>query len=170
MLTIETHGRVAGLNIDDGKGGKTWLFGRPASAPYRANWDIAQWYQKEADTGGFHGKDWVNAPYQSLQNVHNFPEVDDPRMPPGKQAANTYGYIFPNMSHGHLEHGNPIAAQSDMDYRLYQAGYGVLFGHHVNFHPQVRCGGCCYGADTCHHCLVDGTPVLSQESHQILNR
>jgi len=110
------------FNIDDGKGkgGKTWLFGLPASPPYRVNWDIAQWYQKEADKGGFHGKDWVNTPYQSLQNVHNFPEVDDPRMPPGKQAANTYGYIFPNMSHGHLEHGNPITAQSDMDYRLYQ--------------------------------------------------
>jgi hypothetical protein len=108
------------FNIDDGKGGKTWLFGLPASPPYRVNWDIAEWYQEQADKGGFHGKDWVNTPYQSLQNVHNFPEVDDPRMPPGWQAANTYGYIFPNMSHGHLEHGNPITAQSDMDYRLYQ--------------------------------------------------
>ncbi len=105
--------------IDDGKGGRQMLFGHPASPPYRVNWNIAEWYQKQADKGGFHGKDWVNTPYQSLQNVHNFPEADDPRMPPGKQCGDVYGYIFPHMSHRHLEHGNPVVAQPDMEYRLW---------------------------------------------------
>ena len=107
------------FNIDDGKGGKQWLFGLPASAPYRVNWDIAQWYQEQADQGGFHGGDWVNTPYQSQLNVMTFPEADDPRMSPGKQVGDVYGYIYPHMSHGHLEHGNASIAQPDLDYRLY---------------------------------------------------
>jgi len=105
--------------IQDGKGGRKWLFGLPGSCPYPPNWDQAIRYQTWSNEGRFHGKNWTNTPYQSQQNVHSFPEVDDPRMPPGKQAGNVYGYIFPHMSSGHLEHGNGSMAQVDIDYRLY---------------------------------------------------
>jgi hypothetical protein len=96
-----------------------WLFGLPGSAPYPVNWDKARWYEEMSEKNHFHGGEWVNTPYQSQLNVMTFPEVEDPRMPPGKQVSDVYGYIYPHMSAGHLEHGNPSMAQVDVDYRLW---------------------------------------------------
>jgi hypothetical protein len=107
------------LQVDDGKGGKTWLFGLPGSAPYPVNWDLSKWYREQSSEGKFHSPPWVDTPYQSQLNVMTFPEVDDPRMPAGKQASDVYGYIYPHMSAGHSEHGNPGIAQVDVDYRIW---------------------------------------------------
>lgn len=102
-----------------------WFFGLPGSCPYPLSWDISKWYQGESDKtfrgeGSFHGGDkWIYTPYQGQHSVMTFPEVDDPRMPPGKQVSDVYGYIYPHMSHGHLEHGNPNLAQVDVGYRLW---------------------------------------------------
>lgn len=107
------------LNMDDGKGGKTWLFGLPGSAPYPVNWDISRQYREHSTKHEFHSGNWIDTPYQSQLMVMTFPELDDPRMPAGKQAADVYGYIFPHISGGHREHGNGNMAQEDVDYRLW---------------------------------------------------
>jgi hypothetical protein len=94
-----------------------WLFGLPGSCPYPLNWDLN--IARKTGMKAFHGRDWIFTPYQSLLNVMTFPEVDDPRMPPGKQVGDVYGYLYPHMSQGHMEHGNPSIADVDIEYRLW---------------------------------------------------
>jgi hypothetical protein len=118
-------GQMYSIQDDADPAKASWLFGLPGSAPYPLNWDMSKWYQGESDKtargeGSFHGGSrWIYTPYQSQLNVMTFPEVDDPRMPPGKQVSDVYGYLYPHMSQGHLEHGNPSMAQVDVDYRLW---------------------------------------------------
>lgn len=104
-------------NVDPSK--KTWLFGLPGSAPYPLNWDISAWYRKACEEKTFHSDFCIYTPYQSELNIMTFPEVNDSRMPPGKQVGDVYGYIYPHMSQGHLEHGNGSMAEVDVDYRLW---------------------------------------------------
>ena len=105
-------------NVDTGK--TSWLFGLPGSAPYPPSWDISAWFREACDKRTFitHTR-CVSTPYQDQSSVMTFPEVDDPRMPPGKQVGDVYGYIYPHMSQGHLEGGNPNIAEVDRDYRLW---------------------------------------------------
>ncbi|MCU0982223.1 MAG: DUF6067 family protein, partial [Pirellulaceae bacterium] len=118
-------GQMYSIQDDADPAKAAWLFGLPGSAPYPLNWDMSKWYQGESDKtargeGSFHGGSrWIYTPYQSQLNVMTFPEVDDSRMPLGKQVSDVYGYLYPHMSQGHLEHGNPSMAQVDVDYRLW---------------------------------------------------
>jgi len=61
----------------------------------------------------------IFTPYQSQLNLMSFGQVDDPRMPPGKQASDVYGYLYPHITAGCLEHGNLNVARPDMEYRLW---------------------------------------------------
>jgi len=97
------------------------------SAPYPPNWDVSTWYRKDTDRAmsgeeGFHQKNqWVYTPYQGQNTVMTYPEVEDPRMPPGKQAADVYGYLYPHIALGLMEPGNAAGqmAAEDVDYRLW---------------------------------------------------
>jgi hypothetical protein len=104
-------------DADPGKG--SWLFGLPGSCLYPASWDIGKRYQEQADKGEFHGKGWVNTPYQSQMCVMTFPEVDDPRMPAGLQAANTIGYLYAHIAAGQLDGGSSNMAWEDVEYHLW---------------------------------------------------
>ncbi len=96
------------------------LVGGHGSTPYPINWErnISKRKQWEG-----HHIPIIFTPYQSQLNLMTFAEVDDPRMPPGKQASDVYGYIFPHIAAGCLEHGNLNIARPDLEYRLwcYQA-------------------------------------------------
>ena len=112
-------GQMYSIADDSAGGDRSWLFGLPGSAPYPLNWDMSTWYRDACEKKTFHGDLVVYTPYQSQLNVMTFPEVDDPRMPAGKQVSDVYGYIYPHMSHGHMEHGNPNMTEPDRDYRLW---------------------------------------------------
>jgi hypothetical protein len=101
------------FRFEKGIGIERRLFGMHAFMPYRVNWDVAKWFQQQADKGN-----WVNTPYQSQLAMASYAEIDDPRMPPGKQVSDVRGYIAPHTAHGTLEHGSSIS-QPDLEYRLY---------------------------------------------------
>ena len=97
------------------------------STPYPPSWDISTWYREETDKGmrgekSFHGRErWVYTPYQGQNTVMTYAEVEDPRMPAGKQASDVYGYIYPHIAPGLMEAGNGAGtmAVEDVDYRLW---------------------------------------------------
>jgi hypothetical protein len=93
--------------------GAYWVDGH-GSTPYPLNWDQAlffrQWAEKQGD---------AVTPYQGLHSALTFTEVDDPRMAPGRQASDVYGYLYPHMSHNHLDGGNGSGSQADLEYRLW---------------------------------------------------
>jgi len=94
------------------------LIGGHGSQPYPVNWDRAKQFQDVGVRKKF-GSETANTPYQSQLNLMTFPEVDDPRMPPGLQAANFYGYAYSQIAAGDMEHGNLSITRVDADYRLY---------------------------------------------------
>jgi hypothetical protein len=94
----------------DGK----YLVSGHGSQPYPLNWDRNIKKRKE-----WEGRGKIFTPYQSQLNVMSFGEVDDPRMPPGKQVGDVYGYLYPHMTAGCLEHGNLNITQPDLEYRLW---------------------------------------------------
>ncbi len=98
--------------------GEKKLIGGHGSQPYPLDWDRNIKKRKQWERQGK-----IFTPYQSQLNVMAFGEVDDPRMPPGKQASDVYGYIYPHIAAGCVEHGNLNIARPDFEYRLwcYQA-------------------------------------------------
>ncbi|MET3870785.1 hypothetical protein J3R74_000655 [Puniceicoccus vermicola] len=98
------------INVD----GQKWVDGH-GSTPYPLNWDQAASYREYAEEN----RDVEVTPYQGLHSILSFAEVDDPRMPAGKQASDIYGYIYPHMSHNHLDGGNGSGSQADLEYRLW---------------------------------------------------
>ena len=112
-------GQMYSIADDTASGKRSWLFGDPGSAPYPLNWDMSTWYREACENKTYHGESYVGTPYQSQLNVMTFPEVDDPRMPAGKQVSDVYGYIYPHIAHGNLEDGTPNMTAPDRDYRLW---------------------------------------------------
>jgi len=84
------------------------------SQPYPLDWDRQIRRQKDVEA-----RQAIFTPYQSQLNVMSWAEVDDPRMPPGKQVADAYGYLFPHVAAGCLEHGNLNITRPDIEYRLW---------------------------------------------------
>lgn len=84
------------------------------SQPYPLNWDRnikkrTEWERRRTDF----------TPYQSQLNLMTYAEVEDPRMPAGLQASNVYGYLYPHIAAGCLEHGNLSITRPDLEYRLW---------------------------------------------------
>ncbi len=78
---------------------------------YPINWDAMIASRKK-----FEGEKSAFTPYQMQGGVH-FTDVDDPRMPKGKQLSDVFGYIAPHTHRGNIDNSNMSPDQ--IDYRLW---------------------------------------------------
>ncbi|MCY3024511.1 MAG: DUF6067 family protein, partial [Planctomycetota bacterium] len=78
---------------------------------YPINWDAMIASRKK-----FEGEKNAFTPYQMQGGVH-FTDVDDPRMPKGKQLSDVFGYIAPHTHRGNIDNSNMSPDQ--IDYRLW---------------------------------------------------
>lgn len=94
--------------------GMTWAYIGFMHGPhwYPIHWDAHISSRKWFVEGG--GRAFT--PYQMQGGVH-ITDVDDPRMPKGKQLSDVFGYLAPHVNRGNLD--NALMAQEQIDYRLW---------------------------------------------------
>lgn len=121
LTSLKMQAPFPGFNKDgwDWNGSRLRLDGKAVidghgSQPYPLNWNQNIAKRKEWEKRG-----GIFTPYQSQLNIMAFGEAGDPRMPAGKQVSDVYGYLFPHVSAGALEHGNLSITRPDMESRLW---------------------------------------------------
>jgi len=112
------------------------------STPTPPNWDLSRWYT--GNCGPYHNSASVNTPYQGLNSVMTFAEVEHSARVPGLQASDAYGYLFPHIAAGLMEGGNGLlpGIEADTDYRMtcykHWIEYGGLKGMYFDLtHPNL---------------------------------
>jgi len=91
----------------------SWAYigGHHAPHAYPIHWDAHIGSRKWFEGGGK-----AFTPYQMQATVH-LTDVDDPRMPKGKQSSDVCGYLAPHVNRGNLDYAG--MAQEQIDYRIW---------------------------------------------------
>ncbi|MFG0247710.1 MAG: glycoside hydrolase domain-containing protein, partial [Phycisphaeraceae bacterium JB051] len=121
LLKLKLQTAFPGFDPDgwDWNGSRLKLDGEYVVSGHGSQFHPLNWDRNASKCASWGAQGKTFTPYQSQLNIMSFGEVDDVRMPAGKQSGNVYGYIYPHMSTGCLEHGNLSMTRPDMEYRLY---------------------------------------------------